>query len=233
MSTTPAFERTTIRDGVFRSNRQLLEEIRDVLAPSYLDASALLDREVAHCETLYLATDEDRRLSAFFMVAWESITVGGVNLPSVYMGLSAAREDLKSTGHVRDLYAMFVSDAATWQRITGRTLVLWYTTATPSAYLAASAMFDNVEPRPDGTYSERAARIAAAITSAAYPGVESNGHPFVLSAAAPNTRYSERERIRIDGLCQKKGFTLFTILGIDESKGDRLLSICSVPDAAV
>ena len=210
------------RGGSFRGDTSLLGEMHALLVPSYCDPRSLLLREVEHCDTLYIARDADQCLSAFFLVAWESLVVGGRPLPAVYMGLSAAREDTKNTGQIRELYAQFLGEAAEWQEATKQRLVLWFTTATPSAYLAAAALFGGLQPRTDGGYSVDSVLVAASIRQRYYTSSSRPAHPFVLPNVAGDTRYSESERDRIARVCERKRFTLLADLGVNESDGARV-----------
>ena len=52
-------------------------------------------------------------------------------------------------------------------------------------------------------------------------------NPFILKNVIAS-RYSPDERMRIRRIEQRHNFTLFHDLGIDESKGDRLLRYCII-----
>jgi hypothetical protein len=56
--------------GKYRANRWHLGELLKIVAPSYVDATAVLHRDAEHCDTLYLLYESDH-LVAFFMVGWE------------------------------------------------------------------------------------------------------------------------------------------------------------------
>ena len=216
-----------VRDGEFRKDAGLVEEIRELVTPSYVDPSALLARELAHCDTLYARRGDDGRLQTFFLTANERIETPLGPIPTVYLGLSAARADLKNTGVVRSVYVRFLDAAAAWEQATGERLLLWYTTATPSAYHASRLLFTGGEPSLNGEFSEEGAKIALALRRRL--GVVDHDHPFVLPEIATNTRYSPAEVARIDRVVTKSGFTLFRRLDIEEKRGDRLLAIARVP----
>jgi hypothetical protein len=223
----------TIPARSFKNDAALRREILELVAPSYEDPSAVVAREWAHCNSLYLARAEDGRLICFFLVAWEALEVEGCgNVQTLYLGLSAARQEVKDTGVIGSLYFRCIDDVIAWERESGRRLILWGTTATPTVYLAARAVLDEIEPRLDGSYSPSGAEIAHAVRrKLAVPS--SNGeHPFVLKLAASNTRYSPPEAERISRFCQARGFTLFQNLGVDEACGDRLLFIAVAPEQA-
>jgi hypothetical protein len=204
-------------------------EIADLIAHSYVDPTALLEREFEHNDLLYYVRDDEGRLVAFFMVARERLTIDGRSIPAVYLGLSATSRDTKGSGRVRRLYASFIAEARGWQRALDRPLLLWGTTATPSAYHAADLLFDCLEPGRDGACSREGAAAANALRGR-YGLGPAHEHPFVLPAVAAGTRYSPDEESRIDSICQQREFDLFARLGVNQRRGDRLLLVCRVPE---
>jgi hypothetical protein len=224
----------TIARDAFRYDAGLKEEIFNLLRPSYEDPTSLLERELEHCDTLYVARGIDGRLMAFFLVAWEPLTVNGETLQSVYLGLSATSQETKGSGIVRNLYERFRCDASSWERENRRQLVLWGTTATPSAYAGANLLFDQLAPRADGSYSPWAAGVANIIRRRfSLADKEADSNPFVLRAVAHKTRYSKAEVDRIKTIVERTNFTLFRQLEIDEPRGDRLLLICRCPSSHI
>lgn len=224
-----------IRDGAFREDENLRQAILQLVQPSYENPTAVLAREFEHCDTIYLAKDDEDNLVAFFMVAWETLMVKGEALPTVYLGWTGASEGARAAGVVwqgfyEQLYGSFMSDALDWEKKTGRRLLFWGTTATPSGYFALQRGFVELEPRIDGTYSGEGAEIALHLQRRmGIVNHASESHPFVLHGVAKDTRYSAKEAERIELICQKKGFALFKKLGVEERNGDRLLFICRLP----
>jgi len=209
------------------------QEIAALVAPSYLDSATLLEREFAHCDLLYYLRDEDGQLVCFLMVARETVSVAGCERPAVFLGLSATSQATKGSGLIWRVYRTFVDEARGWQRILACPLLLWATTATPSAYHAVNRLFDDLQPRPDGTYALDALQIANALRARygrapAAPG----DHPFVMHAVANHTRYSPCEEARIAALRQAHGFDLFDRLAVDQRNGDRTLLVCRLRDVA-
>jgi hypothetical protein len=208
----------------------LRAEITDLVTPSYVDARAVLAREFEHNDVAYLARDIGGRLVAFFLVAWEDIPIEGQLTPTVYLGLSATSQSTKGTGTVREAYSAFIADAVAWEQEQGRRLVLWGTTATPSAYNAVRLLFADLQPLPDGGFSPT--QVAAVARFRECLGVgppAADEHPFVLRGVAANTLYAPEESARITRISRDKQFRLFDLLGIDERRGDRLLLLCRVP----
>jgi hypothetical protein len=224
-----------IRDGAFREDENLRRAILQLVQPSYEDPAGVLAREFEHCDTIYLARDDDDNLVAFFMVAWETLTFKGESLPTVYLGWTGASESARAAkvvwqGFYEQLYGSFMSDALDWEKKSGRRLLFWGTTATPSGYFALQRGFVELEPRIDGTYSAEGAEIARHLQHRmGTTNQEGESHPFVLHGVAKDTRYSQKETERIEQICRKKGLTLFKELGVEERNGDRLLFICRLP----
>ena len=215
------------REGAFKTDEGLLFEIGSILAPSYHDATSLLAREWSSCNTCYEFRNSSGELLAFFLVEWppaQSVS------PSAYLGLSATRSDTKNSGIVRELYRRFVVEATAWQESSGKMLRLWYTTATPSACLAAYTLLSDPNPRSDGSFDPVVLPEVDAIRNILGIGpCRENDHHFVLRGLAAATRYSEEERLRITKIVAQTGFTLLDDLGVAESNGDRLLYLCRVP----
>jgi len=208
-------------------------EIANLIAHSYVDSTSLLEREFAHNDLLYYLRDDEGRLVAFFMVARERLMNAGRSVPAVFLGLSATSRDTKGSGRVWRLYDTFIAEARGWQRALDQPLLLWATTATPSAYHAVDQLFDSLEPQLDGAYSRESAELANALRSRYGLGpAGADEHPFVLPAVAARTRYSPDEESRIDSICEKKRLDLFARLGVNQRCGDRLLPVCRLPERA-
>jgi hypothetical protein len=141
----------------------VIDELHELIRPSYEKATTLLARETCFCDTLYTLRGPNDNLVAFFMVAWHQLELDDTSIQAVYLGLSATRQDTKSTGSVRHVYQRFANDARRWEHRTGKELLLWFTTATPSAYYAAQRLFDGLQPRTNGTYTSHGKRVANAL----------------------------------------------------------------------
>ena len=209
------------------------KEIAELVAPSYVDATAILEREMDHCDLLYHVRGEDGRLVNFFMIARESVQIDGCATPTIFLGLSATSQATKGSGLVWDTYKAFITEACGWERLLSCPLLLRATTATPSAYHALNRLFDDVEPRPDGSYTPEGARIANSLrTLYGLAPVGAHENPFVLRGVASRTRYSPEEEVRIAEICRRNEFDLFDKVGVDERQGDRLLLICRLRKTA-
>lgn len=213
-----------------RRNSWLQTELALIAAPSYDDASAILAREVAACTHLYIGRDSAGLLAGFFMTGRE-LMPAALGPPLVHVGWSATRHDLKNSGATMALFERCIRDVQRWERRIGRRALLWSTTASPTIYLGVSRYLAEVEPAADGHYSREGAHYARRLRErlGASPPAEGS-HPFVLHGVARATRYSPAERQRIARICDRKGFSLFTRLDIDEQREDRLIFIARTPD---
>jgi len=217
----------------WHAGSRINREIAELVAHSYVDATALLAREFAHNDVLYYIRDEEGRLATFFMVSRECLHIDGVPTPSVFLGLGATSRRTKGSGLVRRLYQAFLAEARGWQQALDRPLLLWGTTATPSAYHGVSLIFADLQPRPDGSFTAEGATIANVLRRRYGLGpLADGGNPFVMHGVATATRYSPEEEARIAAICRDKGFDLFDRTGVDQRLGDRLLVLCRVPGQA-
>ncbi|MBN9518159.1 ester cyclase [bacterium] len=219
-----------IRDGAFRADPALLAEIATVAADSFLDTTDRLTRELDRCDTLYLLRGPTGELDCFFLVAHHHLDVGGHQIPALYLGLSAARPEVKGTGLAVRLYDRCAVDARGWERAHGARLVAWAMTVTPGVYRAACRVFAGVQPDLDGEYTPALRRRQPAQCGR---GSDSGrrgggGHPFVLPGVA-GVRYTDGERRRTPARPERAA--LFGRLGVEETRGDRLLLVAQVPDA--
>ena len=221
-----------IRDGAFRHDPALTAAVAAIAAASFHDETGRLDRELARCDTVYLSRDEHDEVACLFLVAWETLDVNGDTRPALYTGLSAARPDRKGTGATVRLYKRCVGDAREWERRHRQRLTVWGSTATPSVFFAAQRLFAGTQPDEAGNYTEDAARVARAIARRLGLCPAPGAHPFVFSGAAAGVRYTDDERRRIAAVCRAKRFTLFEQLGVDETRGDRLLFVTAIPPTA-
>lgn len=214
---------TVIESVQLHSNEKLAEHLEEIVRPYYEDCALLMKRELNHNNVCYAFTDAEGEIISFALFAYEQLTVAGVLVPALYVGLAASREDVRNQGLAFKLWAQARQDILESQDRNQMDVVGWATTATPEAYLGP-AKLSILDPKPDGSYSRRNLDYAEAIRHKL--GVDkSPEHPFVLKGIAAGTRYSEQERNRIRRICTIKKFTLFDVLNIDESQGDRLLMV--------
>jgi hypothetical protein len=205
-----------------RADPRLVSEIRDLLAPSYEDARAVLDRELDNNSDAYLLTNDAGRLDAFFMVGWgRPPQIAGMS--AVYLGLSACRQEHKGRGLTIRLYRQFIRDAATWEATHQERLLLWATTAYPLILAVFYRFFDVLAPRPDGVCTDEVSRLAWDLRSQLAGRYRAGPHPLVFRGVATATRYSDGEFARLEASRSQLDHDLFREWEIDERRGDRLL----------
>lgn len=201
----------------------LVDKIKNCIESSYVNTTSIVEREVGHCNTTYYILDPTGNLVAFFMVNYESIG----NKDSVYLGLNGVAKEYKNSGISILLYKEAIKDGLKYQKITGKSLFLYATTATPSVYNSATRFFRNVNPRLDGSYDKSSEMIATQY--ALRYNINQHNHPFVFKAIARGTQYSISETHRIKRIIDKYDFNLFNELGVNESNGDRLFLVFELP----
>ena len=202
--------------------------MEEIARPSYEDHTTLFNKDLALCTDLYGMTDANNKLQSFFMTSWGKIQFRGRPLNSVFMGMSATRDDAKNSGNIRDVYRSFFEGVISKQKKTKEDYILWHTTITPSVCIAvekiAKIRGDKCYPSlEDGAFDETGRELAMAIINAYDLPMADASNPFLLREFAVNTRYSESERRRIARVKQKHNFSTFEKLGLLEEKGDRLL----------
>jgi hypothetical protein len=138
----------------FKKNDQLRRQLRSVLEPSYHDCSAILERVLSRCDTLYLFREGDGEIEACFLVGAGNVLIQGKDVPTVFLGLIASTDRARKTGAARLLYTSFSSDAAAWERANRARLLLWCTTATPSSFNALHLLFAETQPSRSGEFDE-------------------------------------------------------------------------------
>jgi hypothetical protein len=200
----------------------------DLIAPSYVDARPLLDRELRVNSIGYLLRGEQGRLRAFFLAGYGfPPQVGGE--VAVFLGLSACREDDKNRGLTIYLYRQFNRDAAAWESTYRQRLRLWATTGHPLIWAICRRVWDVEWPRVDGTYSPEAEQLAWELRRQLPDRYQRGEHPFICRQSATSTLYSDAEVLRCMDARRKLKQDIFGQFQIDERAGDRLLMLARVP----
>jgi hypothetical protein len=197
--------------------------LEPIILPNYESPLPLLRREIAHCNVLYILSTDQEEVASCFLVSEGYISVEGIAKAAVYLGLSATSAATKNTALVRELYKRCAEDIRQREQSDDEMRVIWFTTATPSAYYGGSLYWE-VEPLPDGSYSVGSKLLGDAICTQMEFERREGDHPFALRGAAGLVRYSQAERDRINKIVAKSGFSLLEMLKIDETCGDRLLA---------
>lgn len=211
------------------SNSTLQESLLAIARPSYIDPLPVFTRNIQRCNKIYLAK-QNEAIVAFFMVSWETVEFQGEIIPAAFLGLSATSMATKNTGIIRNLYRRSLEDIKKWEEANQQQMLIWATTATPSAYYGLSLLFPQLEPRPNGNYSELGSQLAFAIRKKmGWENASKTGHPLALHDIAKGTRYSPAESQRVAHVMAKNDFTLFSKLTVDENNHDRVLLICQPP----
>ncbi len=217
------------RDGTFRRDARLKAAIAEIVAASFVDEASRLEREFERRDTLYVLADERGEVLSFFMVSWDTLEIDGQQVPTLNVGLTAARHDQKGNGKSNWLYRHVVAEAQRRERQLGRKMIVWGTLASPVAFLIARKIFANLQPSLDGTYAENPGQVARAVRRKLGIPQADGKHPFVFPRLIAGVRFTESERFRLEAVCRVRDFTLFERLGIDETQGDRLLFVAEVP----
>jgi len=202
--------------------------------PSYVDPSALIERELKTCSRAYVGRDVDGKLLCFYLTEWHELEIDGKRTPAVYLGLSATTQQTKNTGLVAALYAEALKEITEEQERRSTLYLLWSTTASPTIFLAMSIFLEQVEPSVAGAFSESGLKAVAAIRRyRKLSPIRAGEHPFVLRGVAERTLYSSDEILRIEKIKKRKSFTLFDDINVHEAMSDRLLVVARTPKKTV
>lgn len=219
---------SVLESNVVQNDQKILHALYEIAEPYYTDPIPHITHNIQRCKTIYLAT-QGKEIISFFMFSRENLNLHGTLLPAVYMGLGITHETKRGIGIIQVLFDEFIKDVQQWDAIHNfSTSILWHRTASSFSFQAVDKLFQNCEPKADGSYTQRGATIATAICEQ-MGWIGSSKHPFVLTGVAKHVSYSDQEQEIINSYCVKKNFTLFSDLGINEANGDRLLRICFAP----
>jgi len=211
----------------FSTNQEVIHQLVELTRPSYQDNTAILEREINHCNEIYLLYDDSANLIAFFMVNFEKLD----NVDSYYLGLSGCRNNLKGMGYAKHLYNTFFRDCKQKEKELKVKILCWWTTATPIPYKWFNNNIDGCEPNLNGDLSESGFRLISKIGKLKYNQIDINPEiPFILPRVAEKTTYSEKERLKLEKVKEELKITAFDKYPIDETKGDRYLMIGYAPD---
>ncbi len=209
----------------YQNDHVLVNEISELLAPSYINTDTLLERELAHNKIIYFTRDTQNKLSSFFMTNYDEVNGKTV----CYMGLLAVADNHKGKDLAGPILYWHIQKTKSLEKKLGYSIWCWATTATTSVYQITKNFSKNVEPQFNGTYSNDGLDKCMQIKNHYNLNISSS-HPFVIKEIAKGTQYSAKEKEHIYEYTQKRKFELFNQLQVNESKGDRLILIIDLPD---
>jgi hypothetical protein len=214
-----------IKISNFSQDKDLIERLYNLTNHSYVDNSAVLEREISHCREIYILIHQDK-LAAFFMVNLEKVG----DIDTYYLGLSACDPDYQSKGLAKLLYNSFLCDCIKMELHLKKKIVCWWTTATPLAFYWFNKNLDNVEPNLDGNISKRGDGIFLKIIKHSYRDLNIDlNTPYILRGVAKQTNYSAKENERLLKISNELKLIAFEKYQIDETNGDRFLMIGYAP----
>ena len=196
---------------------EVFEALARLLGPGSGPGRAILEHELLRCDLLYLATDAEGPC-AFLLGARVRLPVGPERRQARYLGLSVARSDPGSAAVLES----FTADAREEEESRGVRLILFTAAATPLAVRTAETFWTDVQPASDASFREEVLPLADA--ARAWLGATGSvDRPFALPRLSCGGGDWRRT------LDDMAGGELFRRMGIEQSAGDRLLLLCSVP----
>lgn len=211
----------------FKSDKVLVDKILDLTCLSYINNIDLIEREIDHNRDIYIITNQEEDLLAFFMINEEQVNGND----TYYLGLSACRDELKGRGLGKALYQKFMDDCRAREVKEERKFLLWWTTATPIVYYWFNKYVSNVQPDMNGDYNEDGEEIANQIKKEKFIGITTDPyHPFILRNVAENTNYSINEQARLIVATESLKMDVFQKFNLKEENADRFLMIGYAPE---
>jgi hypothetical protein len=211
----------------FKSDTNLVSRILELTNKSYVTNTQLIEREIEHNSDIYIITNDQEELLAFFMVNFEQV----IGIESYYLGLSACRDDLKGKGLGKSLYLNFLKNCREKEIQAQKKFLLWWTTATPIVYYWFNKYVSNVQPDMNGNFDEHGRNIVESIIKEKFPELEiDQRHPFILRSVAENTVYSFNEQQRLIQATENLGMDVFQRFNLREDNADRFLMFGYAPD---
>lgn len=197
------------------SDSALISELFQLLAPSIEEPILVLQRAMEKSSRLYLGKDNTGRVISFFFCDFGShLIVAGSPLPSLYLGLSGTRQELKGAGSTLPLYSLCIADAADWEARTGKKLWIWGATTTTAVLRVVYKYLASVSPRLDGTFSPESVVLAQALREYLKVPTLPSDHLFLLRQAFRGFRYTEAEARRVQHVNREDKFVLVRELDI-------------------
>lgn len=211
----------------FKFDKDLVARILDLTKASYVTNIELIEREIEHNSDIYIISDADNELLAFFMINPEKLN----GEDTFYLGLSACRDDLKGKGLGKSLYLKFMQDCRELEKKENKRYLLWWTTATPIVYYWFNKYVSGVQPDMNGDYTEEGKNIVIQIIGEKFRELPVDKlHPFILRSVAENTSYSLTEQARLLVATESLGMDVFQKYNLKEENADRFLMIGYAPE---
>ncbi|MHA7057597.1 hypothetical protein ACWGOQ_0010290 [Aquimarina sp. M1] len=148
-----SIEKVKLAEGRLSTNHPLLyEAVNNIIRPSYVDISSLIEREDRHCNYTFYLEDKDGKLISFFMTSKEKL----FEKTSFYLGLNATAEKYKNKGLNIYVILKALQFLNGIEKKTGEKHILYATTASPSIYHFFKKLNSWTYPTRDGNYTQGA-----------------------------------------------------------------------------
>jgi len=122
----------------FQADEKLKDEIFTLARPSYIDPTAVLQREFVNNDAIYLVRTDENELVAFVMTGQDNLE----SRKLVYIGLCCVHHEHKNNGVIKLALLESIKDSLKLQETIDYPLYCWLTTATPSIFNVFSHLFD-------------------------------------------------------------------------------------------
>jgi len=210
----------------FVNEESFLNRLKRLSQISYLDTTALLERESKHCRNIIYYEDDCGELICFAMYNFEPLE----ETETVYFGLTVCVEEYKKYGLAKKLWLQIAVETKKREEEIRTSILCWLTTPTPIVFYWFNKFLISPQPYIDGSYTQKGKELVEKLIRAKYPKISPNGtNPFKIEGVASNTIYSLSERLRISKASIELGIKAFDTYKVDETKGDRFLILGYIP----
>ncbi|MHC1707701.1 MAG: hypothetical protein AB9842_09285 [Bacteroidales bacterium] len=221
----PVFNVEIIPKNSPDNNETLRQEMIDVLHHAYVYPEKVIDKRFYALDKIFLLRKE-KKLVGFCCYFLTDIETTSETIPSVFLGIMAAAPAIQNSGLILKVMEAMLEDLRNTNPLPGHPRLIWATTASPSSLAIFRHYFQKVSPDENNTLRPEHIEYEKAMRKTLLQGKPDQEYKsLVVKDVTPQSIYSEQETKRISLIQKKDPENIFTLLGIDESKGDRLIMI--------
>jgi hypothetical protein len=161
---------------------RIRDQVINVLEQRYVDPEQVFDLFAPETSRLYVAVRNGQWIALHFVKSHLLDIADFSGCSAVRSVLSVAANGHRSGCALRSAYSATMMDAAA---SSPRPMFLWGTTALPSVYRLASRLLTDIQPHPDGTYSQTGLAMASHLWRLLGVAKSRDEHPFVTTGIYP------------------------------------------------
>jgi hypothetical protein len=228
----------SIAGELFWNDERLIQQMEGLHSQAFHDDSLSIFRErIRASNGLHYRIDEYENLLGFFLVSYSGMTLSDRQVNTMFCGPMITDDRVKGTGLISvPLFVAAMQEAKRREIVPGNEehrneTIVWGIGAVSTSLKGMYRYLHDVNPRPDGSYSDDSICVASALRKGLLPTEESSdGHPFFLKHFFKGRLvYRQDELARIRTSSNNRQSAVFSLLGFEESQGDGILFIGKLP----